>query len=289
MPEHESGLAILYVTSATVGIIMAWEMLWPRRAESPGLLFRWGNNLGLTIIGAAILRPFGRLTLVFGAWLGQAAGGGLLSSLELPWWAAVAITVLTVELAGYCFHRLMHRVPLLWRFHAMHHSDTGVDFTTTLRHHPVESLLNSLFAVPFIVLLAPSASAVLAAEVLRTVMIYTGHANIHVPEKLDRVLRLFLVTPDFHRLHHCAEQRYTNSNYSTVVPWFDYLFGTARRRPFAELASMQLGLEYYRDRHSSRLDRLLLLPFCDRRAHGEISAESAARQEKGMLVDQTVA
>lgn len=88
-----------------------------------------------------------------------------------------------------------------------------------------------------------------------------SHANLFLPDTVDRTLRKVIITPDFHRNHHCSDWRFTDSNYGVSVPWFDYLFSTATDRPFAEQQSMQLGLEYFREKSDSRLDRLLLMPF----------------------------
>jgi sterol desaturase/sphingolipid hydroxylase (fatty acid hydroxylase superfamily) len=89
---------------------------------------------------------------------------------------------------------------------------------------------------------------------------------LRLPERLDSVLRKFILTPDFHRLHHSSEARFTDSNYGSMVPWFDYLFGTASNRPYDEQTDMELGLEYLRQPRDSRLDRLVLIPFVWRRA-----------------------
>lgn len=242
---------------------------------------RWLNNLGLTAIGHSFLYLLDRMMLVLAAWWVSSMGGGLLQALEAPFIVSLIATLLVIEFAGYLLHLLFHKVPALWRLHAIHHSDTGVDFTTTYRHHPVEIVLNSLLSLPFILILGPPALAVLAVEVFRTVMIYTGHANIYIPEPVDRFLRRFLVTPDFHRLHHCSERKHTDSNYSVMVPWFDYLFGTASQRPFKEQETMTLGLEYYRDARSSRLDRMLLLPFISRKREGSSPGDSQSEALSG--------
>ena len=163
-------------------------------------------------------------------------------------------------------HRAFHKVPALWRIHQVHHADTEVDFSTTYRHHPFEVLIMQAATVPVIVVLAPPVTAVLAQELIRTVINVVAHGNIHVPERVNRVLLWFMVTPDFHRLHHSSDRRFTDSNYGATLPWFDYLFKTASHKPFAEQATMQLGLEYARAPEDSRVDRLLLMPFADQRA-----------------------
>jgi sterol desaturase/sphingolipid hydroxylase (fatty acid hydroxylase superfamily) len=101
----------------------------------------------------------------------------------------------------------------------------------------------------------------MAYKLFEVAMSLFSHSNIQLPEAVDRLLRRVVLTPDFHRLHHCSEQRFTDSNYGSVVPWFDYLFGTASARPFEEQATMELGLEYLREPGDSRLDKILTTPF----------------------------
>ena len=105
-----------------------------------------------------------------------------------------------------------------------------------------------------------------------------SHSNVHLPQGLDRVLRKVILTPDFHRMHHSSEPRFTDSNYGSMVPWFDYLFGTATNRPFEEQADMELGLEYLRQPRDSRLDRMVLLPFTWRRSASARQVEDQSSQ-----------
>jgi sterol desaturase/sphingolipid hydroxylase (fatty acid hydroxylase superfamily) len=147
----------------------------------------------------------------------------------------------------------------------MHHSDVEVDFTTTYRHHPFENLFMATLGVPVVVLLGAPVAAMVAYQALRTTVNILSHSNIRIPERFERWLRYLIVTPDFHHLHHCSDRRFTDSNYSAAVPWFDYLFRTATRKPYADYATMELGLERFRDPIDSRIDQILLMPFRGRR------------------------
>lgn len=242
-------------------VCLAWEMRWPRRRERPGLAKRWVNNFGLTLIGQGLAHASQAATLLAAAWAAQSGGAGLLEQFRVGWFGALLVTGFCFELVGYALHVAMHEVPFLWRFHAVHHSDTDLDVFSTYRHHPGEYVFVWLFSVPIVLVLAPPASVILVVQATRMAVNIFSHANIHVPEPIERRLRRFMVTPDFHRLHHGSEMRYTNSNYGATVPWFDHLFGTASHRPFAEQATMELGLEYFRTPADWRLDRLLLMPF----------------------------
>jgi len=252
---------IAYLLIGLVSLCLAWEMITPRRPERAGLGSRWISNISLTVIGQTIAQGRHMLTLLGAAWLGHHWGGGVLARHDLGWLGSFLITGFVFEFVGYAMHVLMHEVPWLWRFHAVHHSDTDLDVFSTYRHHPGESILVAAVSLPTIVLLAPPVTVLLALEAFRMTVNVLSHSNIYIPERVERALSWFVITPDFHRLHHCSDRRYTNSNYGVTIPWLDRLFGTASDRPFTEQVSMELGLEYLREPRDSRLDRLLALPF----------------------------
>ena len=115
--------------------------------------------------------------------------------------------------------------------------------------------------MPAVMLLGVSPEAALYYRVLDVGLQVFNHSNIRIPASLERWLRYLVVTPDFHRTHHNAEQCYTDSNYGTMVPWFDYCFGTARHQPYEAQVHNQIGLAYFRGHREARLDPLLLQPF----------------------------
>ena len=238
------------------------EALVPRRPETGELAGRWFANLSLAAVSMLVSQLFTRLTLVVTAMLAQAKGIGLLPLLDFGMWPTVLITLVVMEFANYVLHRLFHSVPWMWRCHAIHHTDVEVDFTTTYRHHPFETIIMSLVGIPLVLLLGLDPLALIVYQLLGIISGVLTHTNLYIPERIEKILRVFVVTPDFHRLHHSSARRHTDSNYGGLVPWFDRLFDTETRRPFADHKDMELGLEYLRERRDSRLDRLLLLPFC---------------------------
>ena len=169
--------------------------------------------------------------------------------------------LLVAQFASYCVHVAFHRFAWLWPIHAVHHTDIDVDVSTSYRHHPLEPLVSLPLLVPALLLLGVTVEVAMVYKLFEVTVSLFSHGNVRLPEALDRQLRRFVVTPDFHRLHHCSRQHHTDSNYGSVVPWFDYLFGTASTCPYDEQASMELGLEYLRAGRDSRLDRLLVIPF----------------------------
>ncbi|HXK54412.1 MAG TPA: sterol desaturase family protein, partial [Hyphomicrobiales bacterium] len=134
------------------------------------------------------------------------------------------------------------------------------DVTTGLRFHPVEILLSMVIKLAVVTALGAPAVAVLVFEVLLNATAMFNHGNVRLPVRLDGWLRLLVVTPDMHRVHHSALVRETNSNFGFNLPWWDRLFGTYRAQPLAGHAGMTIGLEQFRDARELRLDRMLLQP-----------------------------
>jgi sterol desaturase/sphingolipid hydroxylase (fatty acid hydroxylase superfamily) len=191
-------------------------------------------------------------------------GWGLLNNVDLPGWLAVMLCVVMLDLLIYLQHVLFHALPILWRLHLVHHADLDVDATTGVRFHPLEVLLSLGIKIGAVVLLGVPALSVLLFEILLNATSIFNHGNVRLPGWLDRILRLIVVTPEMHRIHHSILSRETNSNFGFNLPWWDYLFGTYRFRPAAGHERMTVGLERYRDkRRADQLHWMLLLPFLD--------------------------
>lgn len=237
------------------------EAVFPRQPERSDINRRWANNLGLTAINQVSITVFSGAVALVLAWWGGEERIGLLREVDLGLLPSLLLAILAFEFVAYWFHRALHTVPWLWRIHAVHHSDTEMDFTTTYRNHPLELYVNAPLTIPVILLFGFPVVTVLLYQLLKTTISVLAHSNLRLPPAADRVLRHVLVTPNFHRLHHCSERQFTDSNFSAAFPLFDYLFGTARNRPYAEHATMEIGLAYFRAPRDNRLDRLLLMPF----------------------------
>jgi sterol desaturase/sphingolipid hydroxylase (fatty acid hydroxylase superfamily) len=189
---------------------------------------------------------------------------GLFNNVDRPDWLAVALGVVILDLLIYIQHVLFHALPILWRLHLVHHADLDVDATTGIRFHPLEIMLSLGIKLVAIVLLGVPALSVLLFEVLLNATSIFNHANVRLPAWLDRILRLVVVTPEMHRIHHSVLPRETNSNFGFNLPWWDYLFGTYRVQPAAGHERMTVGLEQYRDeRRADQLHWMLLLPFIE--------------------------
>jgi sterol desaturase/sphingolipid hydroxylase (fatty acid hydroxylase superfamily) len=245
-----------------VFVVMAiWELVSPRRPQTIGRTWRWPNNLGVVVVDTLVVRILFPITAVGLALVAEAQGFGLFNALALPAWASMTASVILLDLAIYLQHVLFHAVPALWRLHRMHHADLEFDVTTGLRFHPIEILLSALVKLAVVAALGAPAAAVLIFKVLLNATSMFNHSNVRIPPALDRVLRLFVVTPDMHRVHHSIVARETNSNFGFNLPWWDRLLGTYRAAPASGHDGMAIGIEQFRDARELRLDRMLLQPF----------------------------
>lgn len=242
-------------------LMAAWEILAPRRQQTAGRSRRWPSNLGVVVVNTLLVRLIFPTTAVGLALLAEAHGWGLFNAFAIPAWFAVASSVLLLDLVIYFQHVLFHAAPSLWRVHRMHHADLDFDVTTGLRFHPIEIVLSMLIKFMAVAALGAPALAVVIFEVLLNATSMFNHSNVRIPQGLDRSLRLILVTPDMHRVHHSVVPREANSNFGFSVPWWDRLFGTYRAQPAAGHDAMTVGLDRFRDPRELGLDRMLLQPF----------------------------
>jgi len=173
----------------------------------------------------------------------------------------VVIASLLVRLLAYFQHRVFHAVPVLWRLHRVHHADPELDASSGLRFHPLEILLSMAIKMAAVVALGAPAEAVLVFEVLLNATSLFNHANLALPAWLDGALRLVLVTPDMHRVHHSELREETDSDFGFCLSCWDRLFGTYRAEPAAGQLGMVIGVVEFRADQEQRLDRLLAQPF----------------------------
>ncbi len=242
-------------------LMAAWELLAPRRHQAAERPLRWSSNLGIVVLDTVLVRILVPATGVGIAFLAEARGWGLFHAFAAPAWLAVIVLVIALDLAIYLQHVLFHAVPALWRLHRMHHADLAFDVTTGVRFHPIEILLSMLIKLAVVAALGAPALAVVLFEVVLNATSMFNHGNVRIPERLDRMLRWIVVTPDMHRVHHSVEAHETNSNFGFNLPWWDRMFGTYRSQPAAGHDAMRIGIEQFRDRSELRLDRMLLQPF----------------------------
>lgn len=245
-----------------------WEIAAPRRSPMAGRWPRWPSNIGILLVDVLALRIFIPTAAVGAALFAAGRGWGLLHQAGLRLSLAALIGFLVLDLVIYAQHVVFHKVPMLWRLHRMHHADLDIDVTTGLRFHPVEILISMLVKIATVIAFGIPVVAVLLFEVVLNATSMFNHANVAIPPAVDRVLRLVLVTPDMHRVHHSALRRETDSNFGFNVPWWDRLFRTYRAQPEAGHKAMTIGLPIFRELRELRLDRLLTQPFRNPRDGG---------------------
>lgn len=242
-------------------IICIWEIVAGRRKLTAPKLARWLNNGGIIVFYTLLVRLIFSVTAISVAIAAEKRGWGLLNSFEIPLVPATLIGVLLLDLVIYLQHLMFHSVPLLWRLHMVHHADLDIDITTGLRFHPIEIIISTIIKIGVVAALGPPVLGVLIFEIALNGTSMFNHGNIYVPLALDRYLRLFVVTPDMHRVHHSVIIRETNSNFGFNIPWWDRLFGTYRAQPVAGHENMTIGLSQYRKPESITFPKLLILPF----------------------------
>ncbi|MGD9503491.1 MAG: sterol desaturase family protein [Syntrophobacteraceae bacterium] len=258
---HTEQLVRLASFFGAFGLLAIWEARAPRRPLTTSKKSRWLANLvilGLNPLSVRLVFPILPVAL---AALAAERHWGLLNNIPLPCWMETAIGVIALDLVIYIQHAIHHALPTLWRLHMVHHSDLDYDVTTGLRFHPIEIVISMGIKLLAVAALGPPALAVLIFEVVLNATSMFNHGNIRIPEKLDRILRLLIVTPDMHRVHHSVIIRETNSNYGFNLPWWDRLFGTYKAQPERGHDGITIGLSQFRDPTRLTLPRLLVLPF----------------------------
>jgi len=263
MIVESEGLLRLAAFLTVFAAVALWELAYPRRTPALPRGKRWPHNLGLLLVDIVVLRIGAPGVVVAVALAGEERGWGFLNVFELPEWAALLIGVLLLDLAIYFQHVMFHAVPTLWRLHRVHHSDVDFDLTTGVRFHPVEILISTTIKCAVVVAIGASPFAVLIFEVLLNATSIFNHANASLPSRFEKILRLVVVTPDMHRVHHSVSYDESSSNFGFSTPWWDRLFGTYRAKPRLGHDAMMLGVDAFRSAEDLRLHRLLIQPFLD--------------------------
>lgn len=261
LAQHELGIR-LAAFGAVFALMAAWEVRAPRRRLTRSKPQRWGNNLALVALDSVVARLVFPAGAVGAALFAEQQGWGLLRLVEWPLLFEGLLAIVALDFVIWTQHVLVHAVPALWRLHRVHHADPDYDLTTGARFHPLEILLSFAVKSGAILLLGPAATTVLIFEVLLNATSMFNHGNIRLPPALDRHLRLVLVTPDMHRVHHSVDDDETNSNFGFNLSCWDLLFGTYRAQPRHGHVDMVIGIrDYTQPAAVTWLPGMLLLPF----------------------------
>ena len=258
--DHEPVIRFFFFFGMLI-IMAVWEVLAPRRSLRTRKSIRWYSNLGLVAIDTLALRLLVPLQSVGLALYVETRAWGILNNLLLPKWMAIVLGILFLDFVIYLQHAMFHFIPVFWRLHRVHHTDLDFDVTTGIRFHPVEILLSMGIKMGAVAFFGVSAIAVVIFEVLLNATSMFNHGNVRFPAYIDRWLRLLVVTPEMHRVHHSVLIKEFNSNFGFNLSWWDRLLGTYRNQPEAGHEGMTIGLGQFRNADSLTLPRLLILPF----------------------------
>jgi sterol desaturase/sphingolipid hydroxylase (fatty acid hydroxylase superfamily) len=247
---------------AAIFFVMALsENIAPRRMLSKSKTKRWISNMGMEIIDVVVLRLIFPLFPVGIAVICAQRGWGLLNYYQIAPLPSLIIGVLALDFVIYLQHRMFHVVPLFWRVHMVHHTDQDIDVTTAVRFHPLEIILSLLIKFAAVAAIGAPPLSVLIFEIMLNGAAMFNHGNVRIPLFFDRIIRMVLVTPDMHRVHHSVIARETNSNYGFSFPWWDRMLGTYKAQPQEGHDQMKIGLNGYHDDRSLKLSALLTMPF----------------------------
>jgi sterol desaturase/sphingolipid hydroxylase (fatty acid hydroxylase superfamily) len=258
LPSTGARIAFLLSTFALVFLFEAAFPLFSYGRSSR--LRNIGRNLAITVIFVGVnllLSPISPLA----AKLSMEARFGLSSWLGLSPVSQLLLGIVGLDLFAYFAHVSMHKLGWMWRFHRMHHADRFVDVTTAFREHPGETLWRIGWHIAGVFVFGTPAWVLVTYLTLSALNAQFEHANIRLPERLDRWLRLVFVTPNMHKMHHSRHQPETDSNYSNLLSIWDRLGSTYNHGPrFAEL---RYGLDGFDDPEKQSLGGLLRMPFAD--------------------------
>jgi sterol desaturase/sphingolipid hydroxylase (fatty acid hydroxylase superfamily) len=269
--------------TAVIALIVLWtaEGVIPFFPEFPGAFGRRVRHDLRNVVlgvGSALLVSllFGGILLAVDLWA-EGRGLGLLRVLELPGWVSFLLALLLFDLWMYLWHRANHRIPFLWRFHRVHHSDPALDATTGFRFHPGELFLSSVARVAVLPLLGMPLWQLAIYEAVLLPVILFHHSNVRLPRWLDYGLLPLVVTPAMHRVHHSRLQPETDSNYASLLPLWDRLFRTFRIREDA--SGIEPGLDEFDGEEWQSLGGILRTPLASRALlkPGEDGGRSDAR------------
>lgn len=241
-------------------LFVVMEYWLPQRKWSPQERFLPSvTNLLLVACGTLVIRIFIPVTLV--SFANSYQSFGLLHQISLPFWLKVVVSVVLLDGIIYWQHRLFHQVPLLWRFHRMHHSDVAMGTTTAVRFHPVELLLSYCLKIACLIIVGVDAFSIVVFEIMLNGSSLWNHSNIKIPRWLDSMIRTLFVTPDMHRVHHSVHRHEHNSNYGFCLSFWDRLFMSYLQQPEDGHTTMAIGLHQFRQPSDQTVWGLLAQPF----------------------------
>ena len=240
------------------------EEVWPRRGRLLARYQRWPQALGMVMIGTFLSRLLLPIGLVGVALWADRIGFGLLNIVESPAIFELGVAILLLDFTVWGQHWCLHKVSFFWRFHRVHHTDIDFDTFTALRFHPGELVLSLIWKGLVIIGLGAPAFAIIVFEIALSSVAIFNHSNLALPKRVDQIMRLFIVTPDMHRVHHSSDPSEGLHNYGFLIPWWDRLAGCYRAAPKQSHTLMEIGQSEWRAPEDNRFLNLLWQPLCQK-------------------------
>lgn len=260
------------------GLILLWTLeTWlPAAKDRQARLRHAFRNLSLGLLNAIALAVIAAPLITQIAIRAEGTGFGLLRLFQLSPLNSTIAAILLFDGWMYLWHRANHRIHFLWRFHRVHHSDREMDVTSAIRFHIGEILISSALRLAVIPLLGITLWQLLVYELIMMPVILFHHSNVRFPERLDRWLRVVLVSPAIHRVHHSRVRAETDSNYSTIFSFWDRIGGSLRLRNYGR--PVDFGLAEYDDEKWQQMSGLLTTPFISAGTDGSIAAHTSENE-----------
>lgn len=260
------------------GLLVWLERRRPLRRAVEPVTARGARNLAVAAAGAVALGLTEKPLAEALTSLVERRRWGLLKVLRLPAWVEVALAFVLLDYTLYLWHVLTHRVPLLWRFHLVHHVDLDLDASTALRFHFGELVASVPFRAAQILFIGVSPLSFSVWQTFLMLSILFHHSNVRLPVGLERRLNRLVVTPRMHGIHHSDVREETNSNWSSGLTVWDWLHGTLRLDvPQSEIT---IGVPVYRDARELALAQILKMPFGEERPAWQTPAEALTTETR---------
>lgn len=242
--------------------LVLWEYMQPARVLTLSRWVRWRANLLLMLVNTLTLRLVVPIAAVGSAVWASNQEFGLLYWLGFSNGLAMLIAIICLDLVIYWQHRLMHKLPILWRLHQVHHADLDMDVTTALRFHTLEMVLSMAIKCAVVILLGVPVFAVIVFEVILNASAMFNHSNLQLASSVDKQLRKWIVTPDMHRVHHSTAKAEQNTNYGFFLSFWDRLFHSYCAYPAKGQKQMEIGIAEQREaKDVASFKGVILMPF----------------------------
>ncbi|MDA9556130.1 sterol desaturase family protein [Vibrio sp.] len=256
-------------------ICLLLEYLFPKKQRTQSRKVRWLNNLGIVGLNSmvlALIMPM--LAFEFSLLIQHKQFGlihNLLTPITSPWYQGIVILscIVLLDAIIYIQHVITHRLPILWRFHRMHHSDQDIDVTTGSRFHPVEIIFSMFIKLFVIAFFGIPPIAILIFEIILNGSAMFNHSNLSLSSNVDKRLRRWVVTPDMHRIHHSIHANETHSNFGFFLSIWDRLFHTYIATPKEGHQNMVIGIPLFQHAREQWLDKMLTQPFRKKEKSGK--------------------